>query len=55
MIIVRPYAVSGQIIPALPGQWLGAKDPQKAQNVMQAMLKMRKIDIAALRQADEQK
>jgi predicted 3-demethylubiquinone-9 3-methyltransferase (glyoxalase superfamily) len=33
---------------------LGDPDPHKAQNVMQAMLQMTKIDIAALKQAYEQ-
>ena len=45
------FGVSWQIIPTALGQMLGDKDPQKAQNVMQAMLQMTKIDIAALRRA----
>lgn len=49
------YGVSWQIIPTALGQLLGDKDPHKAQNVMQAMLQMTKIDIAALRRAYEQK
>ena len=49
------FGVSWQIIPTALGQMLGDKDLQKAQNVMQAMLKMTKIDIAALRRAYEQK
>jgi predicted 3-demethylubiquinone-9 3-methyltransferase (glyoxalase superfamily) len=49
------FGVSWQIIPTALGQMLGDKDPQKAQNVMQAMLQMTKIDIAALRRAYEQK
>jgi predicted 3-demethylubiquinone-9 3-methyltransferase (glyoxalase superfamily) len=49
------FGVSWQIIPAALGQLLGDKDPKKAQNVMQAMLQMTKIDIAALRRAYEQK
>jgi predicted 3-demethylubiquinone-9 3-methyltransferase (glyoxalase superfamily) len=48
------YGLSWQIIPTALGQMLGDKDPQKAQNVMQAMLQMTKIDIAALRRAYEQ-
>ena len=47
------FGVSWQIIPAALGQMLGDKDPQKSQRAMQAMLKMTKIDIAALRQAFE--
>ena len=48
------FGVSWQIIPTALGQLLGDKDPHKAQNVMQAMLQMTKIDIAALRRAYEQ-
>ena len=49
------YGVSWQIVPTALGQMLGDKDPQKSQNVMQAMLKMTKIDIETLRRAYEQK
>ena len=48
------FGVSWQIIPTVLGQLLGDKDPKKAQNVMQAMLHMTKIDITALRRAYEQ-
>lgn len=48
------YGLSWQIIPAALGEMLGDKDPQKAQRVMQAMLKMHKIDIKALKQAYKQ-
>lgn len=48
------FGVSWQIIPSALGQLLGDKDPRKAQNVMQAMLQMTKIDIAALKRAYEQ-
>jgi predicted 3-demethylubiquinone-9 3-methyltransferase (glyoxalase superfamily) len=48
------FGVSWQIIPTALGEMLGDKDPRKAQNVMQAMLQMTKIDIAALRRAYEQ-
>ena len=48
------FGVSWQIIPTVLGQLLGDKDPRKAQNVMQAMLQMTKIDIAGLRRAYEQ-
>jgi predicted 3-demethylubiquinone-9 3-methyltransferase (glyoxalase superfamily) len=49
------YGLSWQIVPTALGQMLGDKDPQKSQKVMQAMLQMTKIDIAALRRAYEQK
>jgi predicted 3-demethylubiquinone-9 3-methyltransferase (glyoxalase superfamily) len=45
------YGLSWQIIPTALGEMLGDNDPKKSQNVMQAMLQMRKIDIAALRRA----
>ena len=49
------YGMSWQIVPTALGQLLGDKDPRKAQNVMQAMLKMTKINIAELKRAYEQK
>src|ERR1700737_183037 len=49
------YGLSWQIIPTVLGELLGDKDPQKAGRVMQALLKMQKIDIKALKQAYEQK
>jgi predicted 3-demethylubiquinone-9 3-methyltransferase (glyoxalase superfamily) len=45
------FGVSWQIIPKALGEMLGVKDPQKAQRVMQAMLKMDKIDIQGLKRA----
>lgn len=47
------FGVSWQIIPPILGEFLGDKDPEKANRVMQAMLKMHKIDIQALKQAHE--
>lgn len=48
------FGLSWQIIPTALGQLLGDPNPQKAQNVMQAMLQMTKIDIAALQRAHAQ-
>lgn len=48
------FGVSWQIIPTALGEMFQDEDPQKAQNVMQAMMQMTKIDIATLRQAYEQ-
>lgn len=48
------YGLSWQIIPSTLGQMLGDKDPKKSKRVMEAMLKMDKIDIKVLRQAYEQ-
>lgn len=49
------YGLSWQIIPSALGEMLGDKDPEKAQRVLQAMLKMHKIDIKALKQAYDAK
>lgn len=45
------YGLSWQIIPTRLGELLGHSDPRKAQAAVQAMLSMRKIDIAALERA----
>ena len=49
------FGVSWQIVPPALGELLQDKDPKKAKRVMEAMLKMDKIDIKALQQAYEQK
>jgi predicted 3-demethylubiquinone-9 3-methyltransferase (glyoxalase superfamily) len=48
------YGLSWQIIPTILGKLLKDKDAAKAQRVMQAMLQMKKIDIARLKQAYDQ-
>ena len=48
------YGLSWQIIPKGLGQMLNDPDPARAQRVMQAMLKMNKIDLAGLETAYEQ-
>lgn len=45
------FGLSWQIIPDALGELLGDKDPQKAGRAMQAMLQMKKIDVAELRRA----
>jgi predicted 3-demethylubiquinone-9 3-methyltransferase (glyoxalase superfamily) len=45
------YGVSWQIVPKQLGMLLGNPDPEKGKRVMQAMLKMVKLDIAALEAA----
>jgi len=45
------FGLSWQIIPTVLSEMLGDKDPEKANRVMQAMLKMSKIDIKKLRKA----
>ncbi len=49
------YGLSWQIVPTVLGELLSDPDPAKAQRVMQAMLQMKKIDVAKLRQAYEEK
>ena len=45
------FGLSWQIIPSALMRFMGDNDPKKAAKVMQAMLKMVKIDIAALQKA----
>ena len=45
------YGLSWQIIPDTLGKLLGAPDREKAGRAMQAMLKMKKLDIAGLQAA----
>lgn len=42
------YGVSWQVVPTVLDKMLRDSDPKKAEKVMQAMLKMKKIDIKAL-------
>lgn len=49
------YGLSWQIIPNTLMKLMADKDPVKAQRVMQAMLKMRKINIQELKDAYNQK
>jgi predicted 3-demethylubiquinone-9 3-methyltransferase (glyoxalase superfamily) len=48
------FGVSWQIVPPILGRLLQDKNKAKAKRVMDAMLKMTKIDIAALKEAYEQ-
>lgn len=45
------YGLSWQIIPTALGELFGDKDRAKAGRAMQAMMKMRKLDIAKLKEA----
>jgi predicted 3-demethylubiquinone-9 3-methyltransferase (glyoxalase superfamily) len=45
------YGLSWQINPTILGEMLSDPDPAKAKRAMEAMLKMKKIDIAALKRA----
>lgn len=48
------FGLSWQIVPKQLGELMGDKDPARANRVMQAMLKMVKIDIAGLQKAYQQ-
>lgn len=52
--LVDKFGISWQIVPTALGKLMGDKDPEKAGRVMQAMLKMVKIEIAGLQQAYDQ-
>lgn len=45
------FGVSWQVVPSSLGRLLGDKDPEKAKRVMQAMMKMSKLDIKTLEEA----
>lgn len=45
------YGVTWQIMPARLSAWLSDPDPAKSRRVMQALLKMKKLDIDVLRRA----
>lgn len=47
------YGLSWQIVPAILGQLISDKDPEKAKRVTQAMMKMVKLDIEALKKAHQ--
>ena len=49
------FGLSWQIVPTVLGELASAPDPVKAQRVMQAMLQMKKLDIAGLQRAYEGK
>jgi len=49
------YGLSWQVVPTILGKLMQDKDPEKAGRVMQAMLQMKKIDIAGLQRAYEQR
>ena len=49
------FGLSWQIVPTALGEMLHDKDPAKSTRVMQAMLKMTKLDINGLKDAYEQR
>jgi predicted 3-demethylubiquinone-9 3-methyltransferase (glyoxalase superfamily) len=49
------YGVSWQIVPTALFELMGGTDARRSQRVMRAMLQMKKLDVATLRQAYEEK
>lgn len=49
------FGVSWQVVPPVLGEMLQDKDPERSKRVMQAMLKMDKIDIKTLKESYEQR
>ncbi len=47
------FGVSWQIVPTILGKLMQDKDPAKSKRVMEAMLKMTKLDIGGLKKAAE--
>jgi predicted 3-demethylubiquinone-9 3-methyltransferase (glyoxalase superfamily) len=47
------FGFSWQIVPTVLGKLMSNKDPKKANRVMQALLQMKKLDIAKLEKAAE--
>jgi len=47
------FGVSWQIVPAVLAELLSGSDPKRVQRVMEAMLRMTKLDIAGLEKADK--
>ena len=52
--ITDPFGVSWQIVPRRFMELIGDKDPRKVQGVVAAMMKMVKLDVAALEKAYEE-
>lgn len=48
------YGLSWQIVPTALGEMMQAKDPKKSERVMEALLQMKRLDIAGLKRAYEQ-
>ena len=49
------YGVCWQVVPSILGELLQDKDSKKSERVMEALLKMKKLDIAALKRAHAQR
>jgi predicted 3-demethylubiquinone-9 3-methyltransferase (glyoxalase superfamily) len=51
--LVDRFGVSWQVVPRQLGEYMSDPDPEKAGRTMQAMLKMKKLDIQGLRRAHD--
>jgi predicted 3-demethylubiquinone-9 3-methyltransferase (glyoxalase superfamily) len=49
------YGLTWQVVPEVLGRYLADRDPKKSGRVMDVMLKMKKLDCAALKKAYEGK
>jgi len=49
--VVRQYGLSWQIVPNFIHEVVNARDPEKSNRVMQALLSMKKLDIKTLKAA----
>lgn len=47
------FGVSWQVVPRQLGEWVTDADPERSQRVLQAALKMQKLDVAVLQAAYE--
>jgi predicted 3-demethylubiquinone-9 3-methyltransferase (glyoxalase superfamily) len=47
------YGLSWQVVPSILGELVGDPDPQKSKRVIEAMFRMKKIDIDALKRGYE--
>jgi len=45
------YGLSWQIVPAVLGEMMSDPDPARSQRVMEALVKMKKLDLAELEKA----
>ena len=51
--LIDKFGLSWQIVPSIVGELMNDQDPERSKRVMEAILKMKKLDIEALKQAHE--
>jgi len=49
------FGLSWQVVPTILPELISSKDPKKSERVMQAIMQMKKLDLAKLKQAAEEK